>query len=72
MLQLPEWGGGSSPVVTEPPQIVLLWLLLLNGERIIIVRWTDLSDFFRRFSSVKCVFVVSRPMKIATFLLKKR
>ena len=26
----PEWGGGSSPVKTEPPQIVLL-LLLLNG-----------------------------------------
>ena len=25
----PEWGGGSSPVKTEPPQIVLLWLLLL-------------------------------------------
>ena len=26
----PEWGGGSSPVKTEPLQIVLL-LLLLNG-----------------------------------------
>ena len=25
----PEWGGGSSPVETEPPQIVLLLLLLL-------------------------------------------
>ena len=25
----PEWGGGSSPVKTEPPQIVLLLLLLL-------------------------------------------
>ena len=24
----PEWGGGSSPVKTEPLQIVLLWLLL--------------------------------------------
>ena len=24
----PEWGGGSSPVKTEPPQIVLLLLLL--------------------------------------------
>ena len=23
----PEWGGGSSPVRTEPPQIVLLLLL---------------------------------------------
>ena len=27
----PEWGGGSSPVKTEPLQIVLL-LLLLNGN----------------------------------------
>ena len=26
----PEWGGGSSPVKTEPPQIVLLLLLLLG------------------------------------------
>ena len=51
----PEWGGGSSPVKTEPPQIVLLLLscLLLCVEwlyyskRIIIVRWADLSDFFR-------------------------
>ena len=48
----PEWGGGSSPVKTEPHQIVLLLLLLLllNGyiipKRIIIVRWADLSDFF--------------------------
>ena len=23
----PEWGGGSSPVKSEPPQIVLLLLL---------------------------------------------
>ena len=30
----PEWGGGSSPVKTEPPQIVLL--LLLNGYIILI------------------------------------
>ena len=27
----PEWGGGSSPVKTEPPQIVFLLSLLLNG-----------------------------------------
>ena len=27
----PEWGGGSSPVKTEPPQIVLLLLLLCGG-----------------------------------------
>ena len=26
----PEWGGGSSPVKTEPPQIVLLLLLFLS------------------------------------------
>ena len=25
----PEWGGGSSPVKTEPPQIVLLLLLFV-------------------------------------------
>ena len=31
----PEWGGGSSPVKTEPPQIVLLLLLLLNGKIIL-------------------------------------
>ena len=29
----PEWGGGSSPVKTEPPQIVLLLLLLLFSTR---------------------------------------
>ena len=29
MLQLPEWGGGSSPVKTEPLQIVLLLLLVV-------------------------------------------
>ena len=53
----PEWGGGSSPVKTEPPQIalflLLFLLLLLNGyiilKRIIIVRWADLSDFFVDF-----------------------
>ena len=28
-LNSPEWGGGSSPVKTEPHQIVLLLLLLL-------------------------------------------
>ena len=74
----PEWGGGSSPVKTEPHQIVLLLLLLCCVEwlyytkRIIIVRWADLSDVF--FSSIfvgkKCIFV-SRPMKINTFLWKK-
>ena len=28
MIQLPEWSGGSLPVKTEPPQIVLLLLSL--------------------------------------------
>ena len=34
---------------------VVEWLYYSN--RIIIVRWADLSDFFRLFSSVKCVFL---------------
>ena len=34
---------------------------------IIIVRSADLIDFCRRFSFVKCVCFVSRPMKIVTF-----
>ena len=33
----PEWGGGSSPVKTEPPQIVLLLLLL--SLLFVVVRW---------------------------------
>ena len=49
--------------------VVVEWLYY--SKRIIIVRWADLSDFFfRSFSSVKCVFFVSRPMKIVTFLQK--
>ena len=70
----PEWGGGSSPVKTEPHQIVLLLLLcvewLYYSRKIIIVRWADLSDFFSLiFVGKMCVFV-SRPMKIVTFLRK--
>ena len=30
MLQLPEWSGGSSPVKTEPLQIVLLLLFVVG------------------------------------------
>ena len=42
----------------------------MNAKRIIIVRWTDLSDFFSLiFVGKMCVFV-SRPMKIVTFLRK--
>ena len=33
----PEWGGGSSPVKTEPPQIVLL---LLFGTRLDVCVWS--------------------------------
>ena len=44
-----EWGGGSSPVKTEPPQIVSLLLLLnewsIHSKRIIIVIWANLSEF---------------------------
>ena len=35
--------------------VVVEWLYY--SKRIIIVRWADLSDFFRSFSSVKCVFL---------------
>ena len=50
--------------------VVVEWVYYSN--RIIVVSWADLSDLFRRFSSGKrCVFV-SRPMKIVTFLRKKR
>ena len=35
--------------------VVVEWLYYC--KRIIIVRWADLSDFFRRFSSEKCVFL---------------
>ena len=34
--------------------VVVEWLYYC--KRVIIVRWADLSDFFRSFSSVKCVF----------------
>ena len=35
--------------------VVVEWLYYY--KRIIIVRWADLSDFFRSFSYVKCVFL---------------
>ena len=55
--------------------VVHCCLLLLSGsyysKRIIFVRWADLSDFFRRFSSEKCVFICfTFSMKIVTFLRK--
>ena len=61
MLQLPEWGGGSSPVKTVPPQIVLL--LLLDG--------LTLAFFFRSFSSVKCVFLFHVQRKLSLFFGKR-
>ena len=50
--------------------VLLLIVWFYYSKRIIIVRWADLSDFFRRFSSEKMCILVSRPMKIVTFLLK--
>ena len=37
--------------------LLLLLLLLYFSQRIIVVRWADLIDFFRSFSSVQCVFL---------------
>ena len=48
---------------------VVEWLYC--SDRIIIVRWADLCDFFSLiFVGKMCVFV-PRPMKIVTFLRKK-
>ena len=50
--------------------VVVGWLYY--SKRIIIVRGADLSEFFSLiFVGKMCVFV-SRPMKIVTFLKKKR
>ena len=47
-------------------------LMINYSKRIIIVRGADLSEFVSLiFVSKMCVFV-SRPMKIVTFLRKKR
>ena len=60
MIQLPGVGwkllacqNGASPdwIIV----VVVEWLYY--SKRIIMVRWADLSDFFRSFSSVKCVFL---------------
>ena len=48
----PEWGGGSSPVKTEPPQIVLLLLLLL------LLFWT-------RLDVCVCTLHITRTCKLA-------
>ena len=47
---------------------VVEWLY--DSKRKIIDKRADLTDFSCRFSSEKCVFFVSRPMKIVTFLRK--
>ena len=54
----------QASVILRPVVVVVVVEWLYYSKRIIIVRWADLIDFFRSFSSVKC------PMKIATFLLK--
>ena len=52
-----------------PVVVVVEWLYY--SKRIIIVRWADLSIFSSIFVEKMCIFV-SRPMKIVTFLRKKR
>ena len=70
----PEWGGGSSPVKTEPLQIVLLLLLLLLND--CVTQKEKLLSETLTFAIVSLIFVgkmcvVSRRMKIFTFPLKK-
>ena len=48
--------------------VVVEWLYY--SKRIIVVRWADLSDFFSLIFVNKMCVVVSRPMKIVTFLRK--
>ena len=59
-----------------PQATEILWSVVVvvewsyYSERIIIVRWADLSDFFSSiFVGKMCIFV-SRTMKIVTFLRK--
>ena len=53
----PEWGGGSSPVKTEPlPDCIVVVEWLYYSKRIILLDGLTLAIFFRSFSSVKCVF----------------
>ena len=40
----PEWGGGSSPVKTEPPQIVML--LLVVGCWLLVLLFSFRQDVF--------------------------
>ena len=74
MLQLPRVGvEGSSPVITEPLQIVfllLLWKICHFG--VIVVGRADLIKKKKLpFGGKMCVFFVSRPMKIVTFPYKQ-
>ena len=48
-------GCGCGLLVVVVVVVVVEWLYY--SKRIIIVRWADLSDFFRSFSSEKCVFL---------------
>ena len=58
----------AAVVVVVVVVVAVEWLYY--SERIIIVRWADLSDFFSFIFVGKMCVVVSRPMKIATFLGK--
>ena len=60
LLLMPPSSTQSSPSPSLGSSCVVVVVVVerLNySRRIIIVRWADLSDFFRSFSSVKCVFL---------------
>ena len=44
-------------VVVVVVVVVVAVVMVFYSKRIIIVRWADLSDFFRSFSSENCVFL---------------
>ena len=58
-------------VVVVVVVVVFFWCVewLYFSNRIIVVRWADLSDFLLIFVRKMCVFV-SRPIKVVTFLRK--
>ena len=69
--------GSISGCLTKNKGTKLLWTRthvvvewLYYSKRIIIDKKADLTACLRRFSSEKCVFFVSRSMKIVTFLRK--
>ena len=63
----PEWGGGSSPVKTEPLQIVLwllllLWWLLLCGCCVLLLSWRSIH---------KCVYPHSEIQKARAWISER-